>query len=290
MKIKEITPEAWRKLFDKSDSSNFFQSPDWLEVQAKVFKLKNRFFEIVSENTSYFISFQESGDKLYSNFIAYGGFIFPINQTLNLKLYSQTIKLVEKKTKKIIVRMKLSPFSNYINENKNFQTLTTALLQLRKNYLEQNRYINKKTRNLIRFAQKNEVVIQPIKEEDIDKFYEFYKKTMTRVKSSYLTPIEIFKSFSHHPSVFFLGAYKNNDLIAGSVFLKSNKVIYYWSNCSTDIGRKLKANYLLIHTAINIGIHDNCLYIDMGSSHKPEIEKPKLKWGAEKVIFYSYEK
>lgn len=112
---------------------------------------------------------------------------------------------------------------------------------------------------------------------------------MERVGSNYLTPIDLFKRFAETDNVDFLGAYLKNKLVAGSIFLICNDAMYYWWNSSSEEGRLLSANYILIFNAIKNAMKTNINFLDMASSHSKNIEEPKLKWGAERTPLYILE-
>jgi len=290
MKIREITIDNWEKIFNKSGSSNYFQSPKWLKLQSSIFDLRNIFYEITMSGKSKYISFQEKGGSAYFNFIGYGGFLAKDGETENLNLIHEIANTIANKDHFEVSRIKLNPLLNYVGSQNLFIKSNTAILKIENDLEKQEQNINKKTRNLVRKAIKNQLIIKKVSVNDVDLFYKFYKTTMERVGSEYLTPIELFKKFAVADDVAFLGAYLKNKLVAASVFLKCKDVMYYWWNSSSDKGRLLDANYLLLFSAIKNAIKENIKFLDMASSHTATIEEPKLKWGAKKIPLYHFDK
>ena len=237
MKINQIDFSAWKAEFTKCHTSNYFVSPDWLDIQSRVFKLKNLFFKINKDDSDYFLSFQEKNGELYSNFIAYGGFMTKDGQRVDAGILKKALQIIEKDTGLSIARIKLSPLTIYEGDNFSFKTSETALLMIFDNSIDQNKIIDKKTRNMVKKSSLNDIIIKPISPNDLSVFYKFYCATMDRVGSKYYTPIELFEYFCWKGDVNFLGAYLEGELIAGSVFMNCGTVKYYWRNSSSQKGR-----------------------------------------------------
>lgn len=289
MKIEEITLDSWEKIFSKSGSSNYFQSPEWLRLQSSTFNLNNLFYKIKVLGKNKYISFQEKERNIYSSFIGYGGFLAKDGEIESLDLIQETLSTISNKYHFKVGRVKLNPLLNYIGIQPPFIKSNTAILKIENSLEKQEQKFNKKTRNLVRKPIKNGLTVKKISLDEVDLFYKFYKTTMERVGSNYLTPIDLFKRFAETDSVDFLGAYLKNKLVAGSIFLTCNDAMYYWWNSSSEEGRLLGANYILIFNAIKNAMKTNTNFLDMASSHSKNIEEPKLKWGAERTPLYILE-
>ena len=285
MNIIQTDIEEWREKFNKCLTSNYFYSPNWLKIQSQIFNLTNIFFRIKSNENKFLISFQEKDRCLYSGFIAYGGFMLADGQTIDTKILSRTLNCLELEHGYTISRIKSFPLISYEGKMGLFKSSETALLRVDDNLIDQDRHIDKKTRNLVKKALSNGVHVRPINPNEVKTFYSFYKETMLRVGSKYFTPISLFEYFSQNDESNFLGAYLDDELIAGSVFMNCRNVMFYWSNSSSPKGRLLDANYLIIKSAIDLARKQNRRFIDMGSSHSSNIRIPKLKWGAELTKF-----
>ncbi|RJQ27826.1 peptidoglycan bridge formation glycyltransferase FemA/FemB family protein [Candidatus Parcubacteria bacterium] len=280
MEIKEISESEWGKILGKSKYNNYFQLPLFLNLSAKHFKLKNRYLEIKIKETNYYFSLQENKAYIgYSSFIGYGGVfsdkLFPFDLNLKIK------KEVEKKYMIRIERITIFPQNIFLYPNLVPQaTRYSAIVPIRKTMIDQERNMHKKTRTAARYAFKHGILVRKIKKVDLDIFYSFYKETMNRVNSSYLTPKDFFSDLIDMKYTLFLGAFDNSMLVAGSVFFYYKDAMYYWWNSSNEIGRNLSANYAIIFEALNFCIDNKFAFLDMASSHSSTIEQPKLKWGA----------
>lgn len=289
MNIIQTDIDEWRERFDKCPTSNYFYSPNWLEIQSKIFNLNNIFFRIKDGESEFYISFQEDNRHLYSSFIAYGGFMLADGVKTDTNILSRTLNRLELEHGYTISRIKSFPLISYERNMGLFKNSETALLKINDNSIEQDRHIDKKTRNLVKKALSNGIYVRPINPNEVNTFYTFYKETMLRVGSKYFTPISLFEYFSQDVDSNFLGAYLNDELIAGSVFMNCREVMFYWSNSSSSKGRLLDANYLIIKSAIDLARIQKRLFVDMGSSHSSNIRIPKLKWGAELTEFITLE-
>ncbi|MBI5358352.1 peptidoglycan bridge formation glycyltransferase FemA/FemB family protein [Candidatus Amesbacteria bacterium] len=289
MNIVQTDIEEWSEKFNSCHTSNYFYSPNWLEIQSRIFNLNNIFFKIKDNKSVLYISFQEKSRHLYSGFIAYGGFMVADGLKIDINILSQTLDCLESEHGFTISRLKSFPLIGFEGNMGLFKSSETALLRINDNSIEQDRHMDKKTRNLIKMAISNKVHVKPININEVNTFYAFYKETMLRVGSKYFTPISLFEYFCQNDESNFLGAYLDDELIAGSVFMNCRDVMFYWSNSSSSKGRSLDANYLIIKHAIDLARGQKRLFIDMGSSHSPNIQIPKLKWGAELTKFITLE-
>lgn len=89
---------------------------------------------------------------------------------------------------------------------------------------------------------------------------------------------------------FVLLAYKDNECIAGSVFLNWQKTLIYKYGASNLAGRNLGANQLVMWSAIRWGCENGYQLFDMGktNNHNTGLRQFKSRWGAvEKPLIYS---
>jgi lipid II:glycine glycyltransferase (peptidoglycan interpeptide bridge formation enzyme) len=77
-----------------------------------------------------------------------------------------------------------------------------------------------------------------------------------------------------------LGAFLDDALIAASLFLFDRETMYHWVHVSDPAGKRMQASYCLLHQALTQAIARGARRVDMGSSHTPEIARPKERWGA----------
>ncbi len=283
MDITAISELEWIEILKKIDYNNFFQSPSFLRLSAKHFKLKNRYFKIKNKEKDCYFSLQEDNSQVsYAPFIGYGGVfsseLFPFDINFEIKL------ALEKTYKTQIKRIKVFPLQAFIHSSSIPQAKQyTAIVPIKINMEEQENNMHKKTRTEIKNAFKHNVLIRKLEEIDLDCFYNIYNKTMDRVHSSYRTPKDLFKDLIKMENTLFLGAFSNSRLIAASVFFYYKDGMYYWLNSSNENGRHLSANYALIYSALDFCVNNHFSFLDMASSHSISIEQPKLRWGAQRI-------
>lgn len=283
MIINEIDSKTWQKKTKFIQGYTFFNSEKWIEITSKVFGLKNYYFNILDNKNTIYTIIQVDKNKLgYSIFIGYGGLI--TNECISEILIKEVFRAIEKYLDISIVRIKGSPFIkkfNHLSEKNN-----VLALKINSDYTP-----NKKIRYIFNKINNNLFYIRKVKTEEIDELYNIYINTSIRVKSAYQTPKELFKLMIKVEGVEVLGVFDIKEKIhAVSIFMYSNKIMHYWWNMSDEISRKEYLNYMLIGHAIKIAVKKNISWLDMATSHSPELELFKKSWGSTKIPFIYFEK
>jgi hypothetical protein len=283
MIINEINSNIWYEKAKSIQGYTFFNSKRWIESISKIFNLKNYYLSIsYNENTIYTIVQVDKNKLGYSVFIGYGGLITSecISETLTKEVFIS----IENYLSISIVRVKGSPFIqrfNYLSEKNN-----VLALKINSGYTP-----NKKIRYIFNKINNKLFYIRKVKTEEIDELYDIYMITSKRVKSTYQTPKELFRLMIENEEIEVLGAFDTKEKIhAISIFMYSNKIMHYWWNMSDEISRKEYLNYMLIDHAIKIAIKKNISWLDMATSHSPELELFKKSWGSTKIPFIYLEK
>jgi len=266
---------------------NFFLDQDWLKLISKVFNLESVYLEIEYNRDLYYFVAHIQKDIILSPFIGYAGIINPAN--LSDKELLEIFLEIEVFTGYKIKRVKMFP--NVEPDNKFFKKNihVTAILEIESDQFDQEKKYKKVVRNSVNYAKRSGVEVKTIGGAQIEDFYSIYSNTMKRVGSEYMTPKVLFEKMSEMKNVSFLGAYVGNELIAGSVFMRSGDFMFYWWNSSNEKGRDLCANYLLIDSAIKLARTKGNKYIDMASSNNDRIERGKLLWGSNKIPFFYFD-
>lgn len=288
MKIVKIPNFQINKTLTNIKCSNFFYTKEWLDITQKIFGLDYFFLKIFDEDKTYYFCFQYKDGKAYSSFIGYGGIISqtPIEMSRNLQL----IKTLEKKYKVVFQRIKLFPKQQWTKIDKNFICDNTVIIPLKLNMESQEKVFHKSIRTAIKYAIKHNITVRQLIKDDIKDFYVFYKTTMERVHSEYLTSIELFEELTQINSCLFLGAFVKDQLIAGSIYLLCNEGVFYWWNSSDEEYRRLCPNHVLLYQAIKGAINSGATFFDMASSHSEAIERPKLRWSAIRSDLWIWDK
>jgi lipid II:glycine glycyltransferase (peptidoglycan interpeptide bridge formation enzyme) len=144
-------------------------------------------------------------------------------------------------------------FANYIKVDKRNKTVYIDLTKNKEILLKE---MNKKTRNLIKKAQKNNIQISLSKKrEDMKKFFELYEKTMKKTNASqkYFFPEKFFKNTYNYLGdniSLFTAKYKDK-IIATSLFMhKGNSIHYHFSGSDKNYLNLSPNNLLLWYVAL----------------------------------------
>lgn len=287
-KITTIDIDEWKKVFDSCNTSNYFFSPKWLTFQADLFNLENLFFKVTSKDTELYIPFQMDNYNLFSNFIAYGGFMTNDYEIIDSELLFSTIRFVENKFSRKLKRLKTYPLVS-IKSDTDQHYQSTAILKLHADFETQSKMINKKNRYEIKKSLGHKIQVGQLSASESNDFYSLYLFTMKRVNSEYRSPQRLINYCCSTSDCIVLGAYHANELVAGSIFAYCNNGIYHWFNVSSEMGRKTGANYAIIDSIIKRGIASSFSFINLGSSHSQSILVPKLRWGSQITKYISLE-
>lgn len=120
----------------------------------------------------------------------------------------------------------------------------------------------------------------------IQQFYHLHTLTRRR-KGVPVQPWRFFDLLVQHITQqglgFILLAYKDQECIAGAVFLNWNKTLIYKYSASIEKARQLLAMDLLLWTAIQWGCENGYEWMDMGRTDKEDegLKYFKRRWGAE---------
>lgn len=263
-----------------------FNKVEFCKMEAKY--LESEFYPLTIERDQiYKINlFKTHEKKLQIGLIGYGG-IFPVPETekqLLEILQDVKIKFGEIDT---IIMPPFAPIQLSECRGYNIENRYTAVLDLDKYRKKQFSTFKCNVRTAIRSATKKGVIVERCcREEELEAFYSLYIATMQRVGANYLTAIEFMREiiFDSNIGSLILAKY-NNEVIAGSLFLESNKQTFYWINASSYEHRSLNANYAILYYEISEAREKGKRYFNFGYSHKESIQKSKMAWGCELVPY-----
>jgi len=125
----------------------------------------------------------------------------------------------------------------------------------------------------------------------VRQFYHMHMLTRRR-KGVPVQPWKFFELLVQHITQqglgFVLLAYKDQECVAGAVFLNWNKTLIYKYSASIEKARQLLAMDLLLWTAIQWGCENGYEWMDMGRTDKEDqgLRYFKRRWGAEEIPLY----
>jgi len=154
--------------------------------------------------------------------------------------------------------------------------------------------LHKMHKRNIKKAQREGVRVERFTTESaLDEFYNLHLQTRRR-QGIPVQPKKYFDLLGRYLIDQGLGfislAYKDRDCLAGSVFLHWQQTLTYKYGASNEIGRDLRANHLLMWSAIRWGCENGYRTFDMGKTANENygLRQFKSMWGAvEHPLIYS---
>ena len=264
MHLKEITDKKlWESFISEHSPQGLFQSWNWGEVEKTILsnKTNNSYFKIMGfykDNKLLGISQINKVDAKRGRFLHLRhGPIFASWDKFILKEFIKQIKEIAIKHNCCFIR--ISPLlENSIENREIFKSLDFKdapihaldgeyvwVLDLNKNEEELLKGMRKTTRNLIRQAERLEVVIKKTTDEkEMEDFFSLYEMTAKRhhfVKHSGL--IEEFREFNKDEEIILYKGYYQDKLISVALIIYYNNQAIY--NHSASIEQKIPVNHLL---------------------------------------------
>jgi FemAB-related protein (PEP-CTERM system-associated) len=272
MIIKTLSTEEIMKSLKPEDFTNFYQSINWIRTIEESYKF-TPFFMALFDNEKilnaiplFLIKSSFFGKKLVSMpYGDYGGFlsdnkVYWITKELENLARKNDVDYLEIREPNLKVEKSLKSFEKKLTYLNFVINLNRSLEDIWKSF-------DKKVRNSIRKAEKNNVKVIEGAKKDLEEFYRLYLNTMKKLGS----PPHSFEFFDNvfkfcSKSVKLLFAVCNDKKIAASIFFLHNKKIYYWKNVSDHEYLHLRPNDLILFKMIEWGQKKNYESLDLGRS------------------------
>jgi len=152
--------------------------------------------------------------------------------------------------------------------------------------------LDKKTRNLVRFAQKQDQRVVEGGEKELEVYLEMLAETYKSAglgKPSNEFIRSAFKSFSGDGRMKLFVAEKDGELGAGALFLYGNRKMYYFSGASFRRLRYLKQNNLVQWHAIVEASRNGLEEYDLMGANTPGVREFKEGWGGKEERYFLFE-
>jgi len=271
---------------------SFYHSAQWLSALENSYKNKlllvavNENGKLLNTMPVFLIKSKLFGNKIVSlPYCEYGG-----PTIADRKSFDRMLKEVEQLGEKhnvdyVEIRSPNEKLESTIKANGFVRKFNycTFVLDLKKPLDKMWRSFDKKVRNSVRKAEKNNVKV--VDELDVDTFYKLHSKTMKKLGSPQ-HPKKLFKNLVRFckPNVKIVFAKYNNKKIAASFFFLYNKKIYYWKNASDEKFLHLRPNDLILYKTIEWGQKNGYKFLDMGrTTEGTGTYLFKRRWGGKKV-------
>jgi FemAB-related protein (PEP-CTERM system-associated) len=270
MMVESLSTEEVMDFIKLENVSNFYHTFGWMKAIEESYGLKPVILALLDDkkilNVIPFFLLESKffGKKLVSlPYGDYGGLLFDFKVDWILKKLDD----IAKETDVDYVEIR-EPNVKFWKHFKSFKTefkYYTFILNLDKPLEEIWKSFDKKVRNSIRKAEKNNVRVIEGSRKDLGEFYKLYLRTMKKLGSpphSFNFFDNVFKFCSKNVKLLF--AEYEDRKIAASIFFLHKKRIYYWKNVSDDEYLHLRPNDLILYRMIEFGQKRKYESLDLG--------------------------
>lgn len=150
--------------------------------------------------------------------------------------------------------------------------------------------LGKKTRNMVRKAEKNDVIVTFSEDKDwITKYWEILEITFSKNKLKVPFPISRLSNLKDKlgsSNILFVGAYKENKMIAGAVIPYNKYKMVYLTGAANPGYFKYAPNNLIQWEIIKFGIKNNISLYDMYGGGQGSIGRFKKSFGSNYYEFH----
>jgi lipid II:glycine glycyltransferase (peptidoglycan interpeptide bridge formation enzyme) len=168
---------------------------------------------------------------------------------------------------------------------------TTHVLYLDRCYDALFRDFTASTRNQIRRAEREGVIVRPAMQySDIAAYYTLYEKIINERKWIAIYTLKFLKEmFELHDNVILLVAEYEKKIIGGGWYVRDGSSLFYWQSAIDYKYKNHFPMYAIINYAILLACRESMATFNMGGSGGlASLEKFKSFWGARKVPFWGF--
>ncbi len=213
------------------------------------------------------------GEKNLRDIVSPYGYNGPIGNLENRELVGKFLEEFNNFCKKENIISEFTRFHPLIRNYESFEQVekrnNTVYIDLGKSAETLLAEMDRKTRNLLRKAEKNNVQIEiSEKKKDIGAFSELYLKTMAKAKASpiYMLPLKFFENTveSLGKKIALFVARHNEEIISAALIMHKYDYVHYHFSGSDPEKLNLSSNNLLIYKVALWGKENNYKYFHLG--------------------------
>jgi len=298
LKYKDLNEVEYVELLQKSNVSTSFHNLSFLLSLKNSMKNVKLYFLVVVDNDNYlavlpFFSYKYIPFSMKSLLYGcYGGFIYLQENKMKLILFLKKINFSKFLTEVVSYSdYELYNELPYLHKKK----FETWVLNIPDNHDDFFMSIHSKTRNQIRKAYKENVVVARIKsKKELEKVQSIYMQLVEKhnIQKPYNLKLfeELFKYSTRTNDILFKVAKRQDDIIAFSIFIVGDKDIFYWINASDVKYLKYNGTNAILDSVIRYAIKNKIRELNMGAIPigNDNLLHFKTRWGAIEKIYYSY--
>jgi len=222
---------------------------------------------------------RESSINYFIKKIPFLGCVIKIQRPEGIKIVK--IKELCKKYRvfQVIIEPKTKLDAKYLN-SLGYKLLKTPYLPTKTLYLDLTKSKNEITKQFKKdcinaITRNNDLEIKDYKFKDIETFRKGWKKVVKEKR--HVPSIDELKALkkAFNNNVLFLGIKDKSKAISGGVFLKSNRIAYYWHGFSDQNARTLQAQYKIVWESICWAKTCGTKLFDFEGIYDPRFPNPK---------------
>lgn len=291
------------KVLDMSERATIFHSIEWNEVLYNVFGIRSDIILARSEDkpVGFYQLYHTKKYKIIDVYkspnpsleCVYGG---PIAIKESENAIGYMIDESERVAEGAVLSIQTPPgydIGPFRNRGYNTAIFQTSIIDLQKNDSTLWEGIDRKTRNLVRKAEKNDLTVIDGDESYIEEYYELVSETFSKSNGPRLLPVDFYKSIISNLKPKSMARFRvvkhDERLIAGAIFLCYKENIYFWSGASSHKHRNLAPNNLIQWDILRWARDEGYKYYDLvriEPDRLPGIAKFKEGWGGKSTDFY----
>jgi len=298
IELLQINDPQWVNFVHNKGPATIFHHPAWSQLLANCYGYRP--FVVALKNTdgtmSAGIPFMDvkspiTGRKWVS--LPFSDYCYPIfddDHVLN-RLVEEVVLLSQAKGLSLVELRGESQNSSILHGHSN-HVIHKAVLE--SDFDKVSGRIHEMHRRNINVAKKNNVqIVFGSTHEHILEFYNLHLHTR-RNQGVPIQPLKFFKKLKttilDHGLGFLLLAYKDDQCIAGAIFLHWHKTLTYKYGASSAIGLNFRPNNLIMWTAMQWGCEHGFTCFDLGRTdlENTGLRTFKSRWGAEEEPLYYY--
>lgn len=298
MNFKNVKRNEWHAIIDESEEASIFHTLNWLSFQKEFFNLEENL--VIIKNKAIFPVFFKKkgifriiGSPVPETGAIYCGIAFAnINEAEKEKLACRLLNFKVRSRDSFFIKT-VNNFNPALLVNCGFEVekVSNLILNLERSENELWRNMDKKARNAVRKAEKNNIFVEFFrKNKSKGKIEEYYSMVAETAERNKILPLPqrfyelIFEKLENH-SLLSLAFY-NSKPVAGAVFLNFKDKAIYFDGASREKYKSLQASSLIQWEFIRRAKEDGIRIYDFGGAGIERIARFKERFGGEKVYYY----
>lgn len=278
------SPEAWNQLTQNVLGSGLFHRFEWGRLMELLSVVRFDPHVVRDGDRTYALPvFHQNGTTAWS-LLGYGGPALGDAPPIAFQRLSEAMaNSTGTRPCRVALPCPAAAVFSDVEQTPGWQSRTTHVLDLPATAEALARAIHGNARTGSQYGPRRGVVMRDLQPEDQTAFYEMYLAQNERLHAAYTLPDSLFEEIDRQlpeGTLLRLGAFLDGALIAASLFLLDRETMYHWVHVSDQVGKRMQASYCLLHRGLTQAMARGIRRVDMGSSHTPEIARPKERWGA----------